>query len=83
MIKRIQKLDIPPSRSTLLWGSRKTGKTTLLRQQFPDACWIDFLNYDLFLSLSQKPAVLRQILKAQKSKTVIIDEAQKIPHLYG
>ncbi|MEA3359672.1 MAG: AAA family ATPase, partial [Thermodesulfobacteriota bacterium] len=39
------------------------------------------MNYDLFLSLSQRPTVLRQILEAQKSKTVIIDEVQKIPLL--
>ena len=35
----------------------------------------------MFLSLSQKPTILRQILEAQTSKTVIIDEVQKIPHL--
>jgi len=81
MIKRIQRLDIPPNRSAFLWGPRKTGKTTLLRQQFPDAYWIDLLDYDLFLSLTQRPTVLRQILEAQKSKTVVIDEVQKIPHL--
>ena len=78
---RIQKLDLPPDRSAFLWGPRKTGKTTLLLQQFPHACWIDLLNYDLFLSLSQRPTKLRQILEAQSSKTVVIDEVQKIPHL--
>jgi predicted AAA+ superfamily ATPase len=81
MIKRIQKLDLPSNRSAFLWGPRKTGKTTLLKQQFPDACWIDLLEFDLFLSLSQKPTILRQILEAQTSKTVIIGEVQKIPHL--
>ena len=60
---------------------RKTGKTTLLRQQFSEACWIDLLDFDLFLSLSQKPSYLRQILDAQFSKTEVIDEVQKVPAL--
>jgi predicted AAA+ superfamily ATPase len=81
LVKRIQKIDPPPERSAFLWGPRKTGKTTLLRQQFKNACWIDLLDYDLFLSLSQRPTSLRQILEAQPSKTVVIDEVQKIPNL--
>jgi len=81
IIKRIQKIDIPSNRSAFLWGPRKTGKTTLLKQQFPDAFWIDLLNYDLFLSLSKQPTNLRQILEAQGKKTIVIDEVQKIPQL--
>lgn len=80
-INRIQQVDLPLNRSAFLWGPRKTGKTTLLRQQFSHAFFMDILNYDLFLTLSQKPTQLRQILEAQPSKTVVIDEIQKIPHL--
>lgn len=81
IINRIQRIDLPSNRSAFLWGPRKTGKTTLLRQRFPTAYFIDLLNYDLFLALSQRPTQLRQILEAQPSKTVVIDEIQKIPHL--
>jgi predicted AAA+ superfamily ATPase len=81
LVQRIQKIDPPTNRSAFLWGPRKTGKTTLLRQQFPEACWIDLLDYDLFLSLNQRPSSLRQILAAQSSKTVVIDEVQKVPNL--
>lgn len=81
LIKRIQRIDLPQARSAFLWGPRKTGKTTLLRQQFSHAYWIDLLDYDLFLSLSQRPTRLRQILEAQALKIVVIDEVQKIPHL--
>jgi uncharacterized protein len=81
LIKRIQKIELPADRSAFLWGPRKTGKTTLLRQQFPNACWVDLLDYDLFISLSQRPSSLREILEAQPSKTVVIDEVQKVPHL--
>ncbi len=81
LINRIQKIDLPSNRSAFLWGPRKTGKTTLLKQQFPQTCFIDLLDYDLFLSLSQKPTRLRQILEAQPSKTVVVDEVQKVPIL--
>jgi predicted AAA+ superfamily ATPase len=80
-IDRIQQIDLPCDRSAFLWGPRKTGKTTLLKQQFPGACWIDLLDFDLFLSLNQRPIRLRQKLNAQASKTVVVDEVQKIPHL--
>ena len=80
-IKRIQQINLPPDRSAFLWGPRKTGKTTLLKQQFPDSCWIDLLDYDLFLTLSRRPTRLREIIEAQVHKTVVIDEVQKIPHL--
>jgi uncharacterized protein len=81
IIERVLKIDLPANRSAFLWGPRKTGKTTLLRQQFSEACWIDLLDYDLFLRLSQKPTQLRQILEAQPAKTVVVDEVQKIPQL--
>ncbi len=81
LIKRIQRIDLPSNRSAFLWGPRKTGKTTLLKQQFSKAFFIDLLDYDLFLSLSQRPTRLRQILEAQPSRTVVVDEVQKIPHL--
>ena len=81
LINRIQRIDLPSNRSAFLWGPRKTGKTTLLRQLFPNAYLIDLLDYELFLSLSRRPTLLRQILEAQPSRTVIIDEVQKIPNL--
>jgi predicted AAA+ superfamily ATPase len=80
-IDRIQRIDLPDDRSAFLWGPRKTGKTTLLKHQFADAFWLDLLDYDLFLMLSEKPARLRQLVDAQNTKTIVIDEVQKIPVL--
>ena len=80
-IPRILSIDLPENRSAFLWGPRKTGKTTLLRQQFSEAYWIDLLDYELFMLLSREPFRLRRILEAQSSMTVVIDEVQKIPHL--
>lgn len=81
LIHRIQKIDLPENRSAFLWGPRKTGKTTLLKQKFPNAFWVDLLDFDFFFSLNQKPSSLREIIRAQESKLVIIDEVQKIPLL--
>ncbi|MBN2384204.1 ATP-binding protein [bacterium] len=81
LIERIQQVKLPDNRSAFLWGPRKTGKSTLLKQQFPHAFTIDLLDYDLYLSLLKKPTLLRQLVRAQVSNTIIIDEVQKIPHL--
>lgn len=81
LIRRIQKVVLPENRSAFLWGPRKTGKTTLLKQQFPNAFWVDLLDFDFYFSLNQKPSSLRDMIRAQKSKLVIIDEVQKIPLL--
>lgn len=35
----------------------------MLKQRFPGAFWIDVLDFDLFLTLSQKPTRLRQIVE--------------------
>lgn len=72
---------MPENRSAFLWGPRKTGKTTLLKQQFPNAFWIDLLDYDQFFPLNQNPRILREMLDAQHSRMIIVDEVQKIPHL--
>jgi len=81
LIHRIQKIVLPENRSAFLWGPRKTGKTTLLKKHFPNAFWVDLLDFDFYFSLNQKPSSLRDMIRAQKSKLVIIDEVQKIPLL--
>ncbi len=73
------------SRSVFLFGPRQTGKTTLLRKQFPQARWYDLLESDTFFRLSAKPRILRDELLAAGAETpdqtVIIDEIQKLPVL--
>jgi predicted kinase len=41
LIERILRIRLPSNRSAFLWGPRKTGKTTYLRQNFKDALWVD------------------------------------------
>jgi predicted AAA+ superfamily ATPase len=81
LFPRFLNIKLPAGQSAFLWGARKTGKTTLLRQQFANAFWIDLLDFDLFLRLSQNPKELRQMIDTQAKKTIVIDEVQKIPQL--
>jgi predicted AAA+ superfamily ATPase len=72
ILPRILNIKLPAGQSAFLWGARKTGKTTLLRQQFASAFWIDLLDFDLFLRLSQNPKELRQMIDTQAKKTLSI-----------
>jgi uncharacterized protein len=83
--KRILNIDLPPGQSAFLWGPRKSGKSTFLKNRFPDSLIYDFLKTDLFLEFSKAPFLLREQLLAQDRSVlehpVIIDEVQKIPQI--
>jgi uncharacterized protein len=76
-------LDLPePGTETFfLWGSRQSGKTTLLRARYPEAVWIDLLKADEFRRYATRPELLREELEKSGSRFVVIDEVQKVPHL--
>src|SRR3989338_8036013 len=84
-IKRMLKMVLPPRQSAFLWGPRKTGKSTYLKERFPQSLVFDFLNTDLVLEFSKRPALLREQLLAQDadvlSHPIILDEVQKVPHI--
>ncbi len=80
MFKRSIKLS--DHETFFLWGPRQSGKSTLLRQCFPDAVWIDLLKADEFRRYSDRPEILRtEILPSKKGAFVVIDEIQKVPSL--
>ncbi len=85
LFTRLLPLDLPPGQSAFLWGPRKSGKTTLLRERFPDSAYFDLLDSDLYLDLLRRPARLRELvaglMPAQRQQPIIIDEVQKIPLL--
>lgn len=81
MIKRLFQLELGDHRAAFLWGPRKTGKSTLLKQQFPTAKTYDLLKSDVKAELLLRPARLREELVAQRPPLVIIDEIQKVPQL--
>ncbi|MBP7866355.1 MAG: ATP-binding protein [Acidobacteria bacterium] len=69
--------------SFFLWGPRQSGKTTFLKQTFPDAPRYDLLNNRVFTRLLHQPESLGEELRAlpAKPEIVIIDEVQKLPAL--
>ena len=83
LYKRTLGLDVPQGQSAILWGPRKTGKTRLLRQWFPDAARFDLRDTRLLLDLTRSPWALAERVSALDEKTlanpVIIDEVQKVP----
>jgi predicted AAA+ superfamily ATPase len=84
-INRILNIKLPKKQSAFLWGARKTGKTTYLRQNFSDSIVYDFLKTDLFLEISKNPSLLRERILALTmdvlNNPIILDEVQKIPQL--
>jgi predicted AAA+ superfamily ATPase len=68
--------------SLFLWGARQTGKSTLLKQLFPDGLWFDLLKSDVYRRYQKDPSQFREVIIANTtSKVVIVDEIQKLPEL--
>ncbi len=82
MYKRLLHLPENPRKSFFLWGPRQTGKTTLLKQCYPNAFRIDLLKTDELIRYVNNPAILREeVAVLPPSKLVVIDEIQKSPVL--
>ena len=82
MIGRRLQIDKELDGSIFLFGGRQTGKTTLLRQQFPDALFFDLLDSNVRRRLQQRPVLLYETLKDKPAGTlVIIDEIPEVPEL--
>ena len=56
-ISRILDMRLPHKQSAFLWGARKTGKTTYLKEKLPNSLVYDFLKTDLFLEFSKNPSL--------------------------
>ncbi|HFQ81278.1 MAG TPA: ATP-binding protein [Desulfobacterales bacterium] len=67
--------------SFFLFGPRGTGKSTWLRQHYPDAVMIDLLAPEVYREYTARPERLREIAAGAEGKIIIIDEVQKIPEL--
>ncbi len=64
-----------------LWGPRQAGKTSLLKQRYPDAVWIDLLKADELRRYATHPELLREELERSGRRFVVVDEVQKVPAL--
>ena len=84
MIERQLTHPAPGTETFFLWGPRQSGKSTLLRQRYPEARWIDLLKSEEFRRYLQRPELLRQELpEAGAMPFVVIDEVQKLPARAG
>lgn len=82
MFSRKQTLIDAGNESLFLWGARQTGKSTLLKELYPNAVWFNLLLSDVYEKLTKNPSFLRENLLAQpEKKVVVIDEIQRVPEL--
>ena len=84
MFKRNLRLLPSGTETFFLWGPRQTGKSTLLRQCFPNSRRIDLLQADVFRRYAVHPEFLRQEIEADgvaPGTQIVIDEVQKVPAL--
>jgi len=84
-IRRMLNIDLPQGQSAFLWGPRKTGKSTYLKEMFPQSLLYDFLKTDLVLEFTKRPSLLREQILAKDAAflehPVILDEVQKVPQM--
>ena len=74
MYIRALKLPKNPSQSLFLWGPRQTGKTTLLKQTYPQAYRVDLLKSDILMRYLQHPYVFREeIMALPQGKLIVVD----------
>ena len=82
MLNRILQISSELDDSIFLFGARQTGKSTILRQQFPKAVYIDLLDMEVKSRLSRRPVLLYETIKDKLENTlVIIDEIPEVPEL--
>jgi len=84
-LERTINIKLSPRQSAFLWGPRKTGKSTYLKKKFPKSTIYEFLQTDLFIEISKRPALFREQLlakgEADLEHPVILDEVQKVPQI--
>jgi predicted AAA+ superfamily ATPase len=72
----------PPSQSFFLFGMRGAGKSTWVRQAFPQALQLDLLDERLFQSYLRDPRLFgMELLRIPTGQTVVVDEIQRLPAL--
>jgi predicted AAA+ superfamily ATPase len=79
MYQRRQIFEGAGNESIFLWGARQTGKSTLLKQLFPDALWFDLLLTGDYERLLKNPGLIREMIAADPSiSLVVVDEIQRL-----
>jgi len=74
-------LNPTPDHSFLLFGPRGTGKTTWIKNKYPNAIYIDLLNSETYKELIANPNNLSSLIPSNFTDFIIIDEVQRVPEL--
>lgn len=74
-------LKSPESRSFFLFGPRGTGKSSWVRERFPDAVYLDLLEAGLSTELLANPGRLERRIPRDHDGWIVLDEVQKVPEL--
>jgi predicted AAA+ superfamily ATPase len=71
--------------NVFLWGPRKVGKSSWIKNALPDAVYIDLLKSDVLSEYATKPSLLRERYQKPLDRAplvpIVIDEIQKCPRL--
>lgn len=78
--QRLLTINLPPAKSAFLWGPRKVGKSTWIRENMKTAIVIDLLKTDVFADYISRPSLLRERY-GEASSLIVIDEVQKVPDI--
>lgn len=80
MISRILKKPID-GKSFFLLGPRGTGKTHWVKEELPNAIYIDLLKTETYLEFLANPSRLESFIPPGLKDWIVIDEVQRIPDL--
>ncbi len=74
-------LTPPAAKSFFLFGPRGTGKSTWVRDRFPNSTYLDLLDSSVYTALLAEPTRLQRFLPPGFQGWIVIDEIQRIPAL--
>src|SRR3990167_2987332 len=70
MYTRKLQIKLPAKQSTFLWGARQTGKSSYLRQHYPDSVYYDLLNTHEITRFTREPHLLNEVHRLIEDKHV-------------
>jgi len=77
----IRKISLPSEKSFFLFGPRGVGKSTLIKERYPTAIYLDLLDSRTYQRLLADPGSLIEYIPSDWRDYVVIDEVQKVPIL--
>ena len=82
MYTRIFDIEKQLDEGMFLFGARQVGKSTLLKERFPNAIYYDLLIDNVRKAFKRNPDSFREALLDKPAGTlVVVDEIQKVPEL--